>query len=110
MLSVDTPDYAQRFDYQGRTIEVAFWQDLVTVDTKATVDAYTFALYVYRDPFYKQPLVLATNLRLEPQTAYLLYRDRWPVEQPPLATIATSSLHTTPASVSLNSAYSLAPS
>lgn len=80
-------------DYQRRTIEVAFWQDLVTVDTKAHTDAYTFALYVYRDPFYQQPLVLATNLRLEPQTAYLMYRDRWPVEQPPLAAKQMIGLH-----------------
>jgi hypothetical protein len=48
---------------------------------------------VYDDPHYKQPLVLATNLGLEPPTAYLIYRDRWPVEQAPLAAKQMIGLH-----------------
>ena len=87
------PDHVHTFAYQGRTIQVAFWHDLVTVDTKVHADALPFAVYVYRDPLYKQPLVLATNLRLEPSSAYLIYRDRWPVEQPPLAAKQMIGLH-----------------
>jgi hypothetical protein len=36
---------------------------------------------------------LATNLALAPQTAYLIYRDRWPVEQAPLAAKQMIGLH-----------------
>ena len=37
------------------------------------------------DPRFTKPLVLATNLTLAAQDVRALYRDRWPVEQVPLA-------------------------
>ena len=37
------------------------------------------------DPAYTEPLLLATPLDLPPQVLRELYRDRWPVEQLPLA-------------------------
>lgn len=92
-IPATAPDHESHFDYQGRTIKVAFWCGLVTADTKVDSEAPTFSIYVYYDPFYKQPLVLATNLALAPQTAYLIYRDRWPVEQPPLAAKQMVGLH-----------------
>lgn len=93
LIPATAPDEASRFEYQGRTIKVAFWHGLVSADTKVNKDAPTFSIYVYSDPFYKEPLVLATNLSLAPQTAYLIYRDRWPVEQPPLAGKQMVGLH-----------------
>jgi len=93
-IAATTPDRQSHFDYQGRCIHVSFWHDLVRADTAATADAQTFSIYVYADPLYKQPLVLATDLQLSaPQTAYLLYRDRWPVEQAPLAAKQMIGLH-----------------
>lgn len=85
LIPATAADYVSCFEYQGRTIEVAHWQGLVSADTKVNPNAPTFSIYVYYDPFYKEPLVLASNLTLAPQTAYLIYRDRWSVEQPPLA-------------------------
>src|SRR5438552_8705811 len=40
---------------------------------------------VIHDPRYHQPLVLATNLFVSAQAVWRLYRDRWPIEQLPLA-------------------------
>ena len=37
------------------------------------------------DPRYEKPLLIATTLKLGPQTLHRLYSDRWPVEQLPLA-------------------------
>lgn len=37
------------------------------------------------DPRYKEPLLLATNLSLGAEALWRLYRDRWAVEQLPLA-------------------------
>lgn len=94
-----TPSDAQsQFDYQQRRIQIACWHGLVGAHTPATTDAghvqKTFSIYVYTDPLYKQPLVLATNLQLAaPETAYLIYRDRWPVEQAPLAAKQMIGLH-----------------
>ncbi len=87
------PDQQSQFDYAGRCIQVSFWHDLVGAETAVTPDGQTFAIYAYADPVYKLPLVLATNLVLEPQTAYLIYRDRWPVEQAPLAAKQMIGLH-----------------
>jgi hypothetical protein len=92
-IAATTPDQQSHFDYQERGIQVTFWHDLVSADTPANVESQTFSLYVYADPLYKQPLLLATNLRLEPKTAYLIYRDRWPVEQAPLAVKQMIGLH-----------------
>jgi hypothetical protein len=93
-IAATTPDQQSQFDSQGRSIHVSFWHNLVSVDTTASADAQTFSIYVYTDPLYKQPLVLATNLQpSSPQTAYLIYRDRWPVEQAPLAAKQMIGLH-----------------
>lgn len=88
------PDQTDQFQHEGRTIQVSIWHQLVTVDTKVADAVQTFSIYVYHDPLYKQPLVLATNLcNIAPETAYLIYRDRWPVEQPPLAAKQMVGLH-----------------
>jgi len=93
-IPATTPDQQGQFEHQGRTIHVSFWHDLVSTDTAAAADAQTFSIYVYADPLYKQPLVLATDLHLSaPETAYLIYRDRWPVEQAPLAAKQMIGLH-----------------
>ena len=93
-IAATTPDQQSHFDHQGRSIHVSFWHGLVSADTAASPEAQTFSIYVYADPLYKQPLVLATDLRLSaPQTAYLIYRDRWPVEQAHLAAKQMIGLH-----------------
>jgi hypothetical protein len=40
---------------------------------------------VIHDPRYRAPLVLATNLLVSAYAVWCLYRDRWPIEQVPLA-------------------------
>ena len=40
---------------------------------------------VIHDPRYQEPWVLATNLPVSAYALWCLYRDRWPVEQVPLA-------------------------
>jgi hypothetical protein len=93
LIAATPPDHQDQFVYQGRTIQVSFWHGLVTADTKVDDAAPTFSIYVYTDPLYHQPLLLATNLTPTPATAYLLYRDRWPVEQAPLAAKQMIGLH-----------------
>jgi hypothetical protein len=93
-IAATAPDQQSQFDYQGRCIHVSFWHGLVSADTAAAAEAQTFSIYVYTDPAYKQPLILATNLQwAAPESAYLIYRDRWPVEQAPLAAKQMIGLH-----------------
>ena len=67
---------------------------LVLPNTPAAPDAATFSIYVYHDPLYQHPLVLATNLvNVQPQTVFRICRDRWPVKQPPLSAKQMIGLH-----------------
>lgn len=81
------------FVYQGRTIRYEAWHNLVTTDTKVSCDNPTVSIFVFYDPLYTKPMVLATDMALMPQTLYQVYRDRWPVEHPPLAAKQMIGLH-----------------
>jgi len=71
----------------GKTILVHAWYDLVRSDiTLDLAEALSlFDVYAIFDPRYDKPLLVATNVKLEAQTVWQLYTDRWPVEQLPLA-------------------------
>jgi hypothetical protein len=70
------PDFTTNFAHQGRTIQVKGWYDLILPGVVPNPDNETFDGYVFDDPLYEQPLVLATTLRLAPQTSFGLYQDR----------------------------------
>jgi hypothetical protein len=78
-------DFSQTFEYEGRTIKVKGWYDLILPGVVPGPKNDTFDIYVFEDPLYQTPLVLAATLRLRPVTTFALYQDRWPVEQVPLA-------------------------
>lgn len=81
------------FSYAERTIQWEAWDNLVTSDTRVAEENPTFSIYVFRDPHYKKPLVLATDMELKAETVYLAYKNRWPVEHPPLASKQMIGLH-----------------
>jgi hypothetical protein len=83
-IAATEPDLATSFVYQGRTIEAHGWRDLLLPSHKVADSHETFAILVFFDPLYLDPLVLATNVALRPETAFRLYLDRWPIEQVPL--------------------------
>lgn len=69
----------------GQTGTAQVWYDLVRPDVRPSPQAPLFDIWAIQDPRYEQPLLLATNLKLQAQTLHALYTDRWPVEQLPLA-------------------------
>lgn len=79
------PDFTDEFDYEGRTIKVKGWYELILPGVVPGSDNDTFDIYVFEDPLYHDPLVLGATLSLPPATSFQLYQDRWPVEQVPLA-------------------------
>lgn len=83
-IAATEPDFTDEFEYEGRTIKVKGWYDLILPGVVPAADNDTFDVYVFEDPLYNAPLVLATTLRLQPLTSFALYQDRWPVEQVPL--------------------------
>ncbi len=101
------PEYGEKVrplarTYQGKTIEATppdrqvswadeeqhftadIWENLVLSDQKPGAES--FNVIAIHDPRYQKPWLLATSLtELSPQSIRNLYRDRWPVEQLPLA-------------------------
>jgi hypothetical protein len=66
------------------TVEFQGWHNVVRADQRVATTNETVTVWVFFDPRFRDPLVLATNLVATAATSYHLYRDRWPVEQVPL--------------------------
>lgn len=85
ILPASTPDETCTLKHDGRAIRVEIWRDLVRSNQKPNQDNITFDIYVFHDPKYKTPWVLATSLKLQVESVHQIYSDRWPVEQVPLS-------------------------
>lgn len=93
-IAASKPEGSHSFEYQGRTICVKLWRGLVTTSTKVADNNPTFSLFAYDDPHYKKPMVLASDMtNLSAELIYLIYRDRWTAEHPPLAAKQMIGLH-----------------
>ena len=92
-IEATEPDFETSFEVDGRTIRAQSWQNLVLSDLKVDPSHETFSIWVFFDPLYSDPLVLGTNLCLQPLSLFNLYLDRWPVEQVPLVAKQMLGLH-----------------
>jgi|SRR5579884_1085824 len=77
-LWASPPDAVARFKDGGKTVRAHLYENLVQKSAKPGTAS--FRCVVIYHPDYKQPLVLATNLRVSAYARYRLYRDRWPIE------------------------------
>ena len=68
----------------GTIVCADLWDNLLFKDMDLLPDAPRFSVLAIYHPNYKEPWLLAHNLPLDPAHIYLLYRDRWPIEHPPL--------------------------
>jgi hypothetical protein len=86
-IAATAPDQVMSWTEPGRdgdrTLHAQQWTDVVLPD--AAPGSPTFTIVAISDPAYTEPLLVATPLALSPQVLRELYRDRWPVEQLPLA-------------------------
>jgi len=86
-IAATPPDHVTSWTEHGsdgdRTLRAEQWTRLVLPD--AAPGSPTFTIVAISDPAYTEPLLVATPLALTPQDVRELYRDRWPVEQLPLA-------------------------
>jgi hypothetical protein len=86
-IAATRPDQATHWTEHGsagdRTLRAEQWTGLVLPD--AAPGSPTFTVVAIYDPAYAEPLLVATPLALTPPVLRELYRDRWPVEQLPLA-------------------------
>ncbi len=82
-LAATPPDHIETWHEDDQLLRAEVWADLLLPD--AAPPSRTFTVVAIHDPRYQDPLLLATPLALPPRTIRDLYRDRWPVEQLPLA-------------------------
>jgi hypothetical protein len=83
VLAATSPDAVTTWVEDGRVLRAEQWTDLVLPD--AAPGAPRFQVVAVHDPRYRTPLLVATALPLPPREVRELYRNRWPVEQLPLA-------------------------
>lgn len=94
VIAATPADSTTTFSFQSRTITAEGWYGLVRSDQKVDESHQTFTIWVFADPNYRQPLIVATNLAAaQAETIYRLYRDRWPVEEVPLVAKQMIGLH-----------------
>ena len=82
-IPATVPDRVETWREDGALLRAGRWTDLVLPEAAAASP--TFTIVALHDPRHREPLVLATSLPVPPRALRALYRDRWPVEQLPLA-------------------------
>lgn len=84
-IAASQPDQQVSWTMDGVALRADLWHELVRADCKVADDAPRFSIAVIHDPRFAQPWVLAFNIPVSAAEASAIYRDRWPVEQLPLA-------------------------
>jgi hypothetical protein len=85
VLPATAPDRVETWVAEETVLRAEIWTDLRRADAPAESDAPPLTVIAVHDPRYREPLLLATSLPCSAQAVQTLYRDRWPVEQLPLA-------------------------
>jgi hypothetical protein len=87
LIPATPPDAVTTWHEEGLVVRAETWRDLVVADPPAAAgsETATFTVLAIHDPRHPAPLLLAASVPLSPQAARDGYRDRWPVEQLPLA-------------------------
>jgi len=85
LLPATPADRTETWIENDIVFNAAFWDHLVLPDVKAHPDNATFTVAAIYDPRFQDPWLLACPVRMNGMALRGLYRDRWPVEQVPLA-------------------------
>jgi hypothetical protein len=84
-LAATLPDETYAWTETGRALRAEIWRHLVLKHQTPDEDNQTFDVYAIYNPDFAQPWLLAVPLKLKPESVRAIYKDRWPVEQIPLA-------------------------
>ena len=85
MLTATSPDETLSWVENSREIRAKIWHNMLLNKTLPNQENKTFDIYAIYDPDFEQPWLLATPVKLKPQSVRDIYQDRWPVEQIPLS-------------------------
>jgi len=84
-LPATPPDRSETWIENNMVFKAEFWDNLVLPDVKVHQDNPTFIVVAIYDPRFEEPWLLACPLKFSGKALRGLYRDRWPIEQVPLA-------------------------
>jgi|WetSurMetagenome_2_1015567.scaffolds.fasta_scaffold146414_2 hypothetical protein len=84
-LPASSPDETLSWVENSREIRAEIWRNMLLNKTIPNQENQTFDIYAIYDPDFEQPWLVATPVRLKPQSVRAIYQDRWPVEQIPLS-------------------------
>jgi len=84
-LAATVPDETYTWIENQRELRAEVWRQLVLKHMTPDEENKTFDVYAIYDPDFPQPWLLAVPLKLKPESVHAIYKDRWPVEQIPLA-------------------------
>ena len=84
-IAATDPDRVETWQYHGLEFRAEFWDDLVLRSLKPSAENPTITVVAVYDPRFDEPWLLACPLKLNGADCWGLYRDRWPIEQVPLA-------------------------
>jgi hypothetical protein len=76
------PTRTEHWTVHGRAVRADIWENLVLPGAQTATVCQCYAIY---DPAYHEPLLVVTNLPLPGAQIQTFYRERWPIEQIPLA-------------------------
>lgn len=82
-IAATPPEATTQWVVAGRLIRAQVWDNLVLASAKPGAAA--CRCVGIHDPRSQAPGVIATNLPVSASALWRLYRDRWPIEQAPLA-------------------------
>lgn len=82
-IAATPPDATARWKDGRYRIRACVFDNLVLCEARP--GSASFRCVVIFDPRYKEALVLLSDLAVSAQALWCLYRDRWPIEQLPLA-------------------------
>jgi hypothetical protein len=82
-IPATAPEHQTSWVDDGVLVRADVWRDVVLPTAEAASPS--FSVVAIHDPRHREPLLLATPLAVPPQVLHALYRDRWSVEQLPLA-------------------------
>ena len=83
VIAATPPDASVTWQDGRVTVRADVYENLTLSDRKP--GGVLLRCMVIHDPRYKRPLVLTTNLRVSAQALWRLYKERWAIEQLPLA-------------------------
>jgi hypothetical protein len=84
-LPATAPDRVETWQGLGLEFRAEFWDGLVLREDKPSSKNQTFMVVAVYDPRFENPWLLACPLPLSGADSWGFYRDRWPIEQLPLA-------------------------